>query len=416
MNFNISLICEACENQTNCRIGMSNRDEQPFRFCCRSCGAPIDIVLHTKKGGVISGATQVEAKGPFDDKTDFVDLHIDFPVTFEKYEMGMTPFLRAFKRIGDKAMGLHAFRLNYLNSELAKTRMFGVLLKHYARGKVVPLKLNIERSFDIKLDTDKPQDINAALYSLIAKMMFPFAFPGQDEDSVDAFQNVFFKLTAPKECVEAFVDELADTGLLKNLQLDCLEIYPKIWAAELPLRPALFLDFDAGYLKSPVPMRVSLDQFESYKDLFKDISEIIARQLVVVAGLNNLQKRQDHNAFLPVLSKAGKALHPASLDEFADVDFGRKLSFIDDSWFTFTDGTISNHLRNAIAHYKAEYDDVTQLVTYFPKKEGMKQQVSEEIYFIEFMRRLLLAYREMHRLHHSMKCLFYFRFIIQKKT
>ena len=247
--------------------------------------------------------------------------------------------------------------------------------------------------------------------------MSPFAFPGQDAESVEDFQNALFgSIGATKSKIEAFIDDLVDTGLLKNLQLDCLEVYPRIWAAELPLRPALFLDFDADYLKSPVPMRISLAQFETYKDLFKDISEILSRQLVIVAGINNIQKRGDHDSFLPVTSKTGKPLHPGNLNAFADVDFGKKMQYIDNSWFVFTEGTISNHLRNAVAHYKAEYDDVTQLVTYYPKKEGMKQEVSEQIYFLEFMRRLLLVYREMHRLHHSIICIFYYRYLVQKKA
>ena len=39
-------------------------------------------------------------------------------------------------------------------------------------------------------------------------------------------------------------EELATSGSKK----DCLEIYPRILEAELPLRPALFLDFDKKYL------------------------------------------------------------------------------------------------------------------------------------------------------------------------
>ena len=80
------------------------------------------------------------------------------------------------------------------------------------------------------------------------------------------------------------------------------------------------------------------------------------------------------------------------------------------------DGAIDNHLRNAIAHYKAEYDEITQIVTYYPKREGIKQDKAEQMYFLEFMRRLLVVYREMHRLHHLIKNLFYYRFISMKNA
>lgn len=93
---------------------------------------------------------------------------------------------------------------------------------------------------------------------------------------------------------------------------------------------------------------------------------------------------------------------------------GSKLEFIDDPWVDLAQGTVDNRLRNAIAHYKAEYDDVTQVITFFPAREGMAQQKGENLYFLEFVRGLLLIYREMHRLHHLIKALFYYRFLILK--
>lgn len=49
-------------------------------------------------------------------------------------------------------------------------------------------------------------------------------------------------------------------------------------AAELPLRAALFLDFTE--FETPLaPSRVSTADFLNYKDLYKDISEILSRGL-----------------------------------------------------------------------------------------------------------------------------------------
>jgi hypothetical protein len=85
--------------------------------------------------------------------------------------MGMTPFMRASRRIGFQEMQLHGSRLAHLNGEMAKARYFHTVLKLYAKQKLVPFKLNIERTFGIKAVSDQPQDINAALYGLIANMM-----------------------------------------------------------------------------------------------------------------------------------------------------------------------------------------------------------------------------------------------------
>lgn len=416
MNINFTLRCDACGENTNVRFGLSGRDEQPVRFACQTCGSRIDIVIGGPKAG-ITGATKVQGIEPFDAETNFVDLHLDFPVSFEPYVMGMTPFLRASQRIGFEEMQLHGSRLRHLDDEMKKARFFQTILKLYAREKTTPFKLNVERTFGIKVVSDRPEDINAALYQLIAKMMMAYEYPGQSRDAVEGFTGLLFDLAGPhKAQLDAFVNDLVDGGFLKNLQLDVLEIYPKMLDAELVMRPALFLDFDEEYAANPIPMRVSAEEFKTYKDLYKDISEIISRQLVLVAGLNNLQKRGDANAFAPKLTAGGKNLAPPNLNAYADVVFGLKQDFIDDSWYDVLEGSMSNRLRNAIAHYKTEYDEVTQLVTYFPKKEGMAQDQGEQIYFLEFVRRLLVTYREMHRLHHLIKALFYYYFLILKKA
>jgi len=397
---------------------MSNRAEQPLRFCCQECGSPIDILFGGKKSN-ISGATQVQGSEPFDDKTNFVDLHLDFPVHFGKYKMGDTPFMRAAQRVGTENISVHGKRLDYLDSTYADFSYFGTLLKFYIREKWGPFKNAIERRFGSKVASDKMQDINAALYEAIARTMWPFSVPNQSAEDIKQYMQVQMALAQNnKAALDAFIVEILDTGFLKNLQIACLEIYPKILKAEIPLRPVLFLDFDDEYQNQAIPMRVSADQFDTYKDLYKDISEIISRQFVLVAGLNNLMKRGDHNAFKPEigLTKKGKDNTPRDLHAFADVSFGQKQDFIDDSWFTFGDDAADNQLRNAIAHFKTDYDEITQKITYYPRNEGIKQVKSEEMYFLEFMRRILIAYREMNRLHQLIKSLFYYHYLIHNKA
>lgn len=418
MNINITLQCDACGEMTNCRIGMSNRAEQPLRFCCQECGSPIDINLGGKHSN-ISGATQVEGNQPFDDETNFVDLHLDFPVHFGKYTMGDTPFMRAAQRIGTDEIAIHGRRLGQLDATYTDFGFFRTLLKFYIREKWVPFKNAIEKRFGGNVASDKMQDRNAALYVAIAKIMAPFAKPNQSEEDIQLYLQVQMNLAENnKAAFYAFMDEILDTGFLKNLQTDCLEIYPKILKAELPLRPVLFLDFDEEYQNEAIPMRVSADDFDTFKDLYKDISEIISRQFVLVAGLNNLLKRGDHNAFKPEIGKTkkGKDNTPRSLHDFADVPFGKKQELIDDSWYSLGDDAADNQLRNAIAHFKTDYDDITQKITYYPRKEGIKQVKSEEMYFLEFMRRILIAYREMNRLHQLIKSLFYYHYLIHKKV
>jgi len=137
----------------------------------------------------------------------------------------------------------------------------------------------------------------------------------------------------------------------------------------------------------------------------------MSRQLVLVAGINNLIHRGDYNSFKDI----GKTT-PKSLHAYADLPYGYKISHLDDCWYQVNDGSVNNQLRNSIAHFKAEYDEVSQVITYYPKKEGIKQEKSESIYFLDFMRNILISYREMHRMHQLIKCLFNYYYLMYGKA
>ncbi len=156
-------------------------------------------------------------------------------------------------------------------------------------------------------------------------------------------------------------------------------------------------------------MRVSSHDFEEYKELYKDLSEVLNRQLVLVAGMNNLIKRGDHNAFAKGVrvTNGGKELAPSSLNKYADVSLGNKMLDLDEPWYSINTASLDNELRNAVAHNKVDYDDVTQTITYYPKLEGMAREKKIQIQLLDYMWRMLVLFREVHRLHHLVKCLNY---------
>lgn len=410
MNFNQRLECNTCKTNVDCRIGMSNRDVQPISFACPTCGEGILIELNLGEGFKYTGAKFIHFDGPFTNKNPFVDLHLDFPVMFGEYIMGHTPFMKAIGRIGHENFEIHKKRLNALNFLYPKLEDFKRILRLYSKNKKLFGQL-CESRFGEKLRSEKPEDLNLALYCVIAKVFFPFSMPEENADSVKLhMQAMHDALNKDKVGFDAFISELFDTDFLHNIQQDCLELYPQILAGELAFRPALFLDFDADYKKELVAFRVSAHDFQRYKDLYKDISEVMSRELVLVAGLNNLIHRGDFNIFKDI----GKTT-PKSLHAYADLPYGFKTSHLDDCWYSVGDGAVNNQLRNSIAHGKVEYDEISQKITYFPKKEGIKQEKAESIYFIDFMRNILISYREMHRMHQLIKCLFNYYYLIHQK-
>ncbi|HAK60477.1 MAG TPA: hypothetical protein DCO77_08865 [Nitrospiraceae bacterium] len=375
-----------------------------------SCGAPIDITMTPDFENIgidiqTSGATRIEA-GKFERGVNFVDLHLDFPVSFGEYVMGLTPFMSSLMRIGHNAMQKHAMRVNYLNDVYDHAQEIKELFTLYSNKKQAIFKEKVLNFLGSNMACDTQLDQNRALYFAIEKAFLPFSEPKRNVDAVELFNRELMDLECSnKDALVAFIDEVVSNGFLENVQADCLEIYPRIIDIELMLRPALFLDFDHSYNGYQVPYRVSAHEFLDAKDLYKDIAEIVSRALILVAGINNLKKRRSHDVFL---KSPGVPQH---LNAFANFPLGRKLNFIDDSWYTFEGNILDNQLRNSVAHYKAEYNKVTQEIVYYPKREGMKQEQSEHMFFLDFSRRILLAFRELHRLNHLAKCLFVYYYL-----
>lgn len=437
MNINLSVKCEECSNQTNCRVGMSNRDIQPLKFACRKCGSLIGLNFKVKGAnrldnkaleailagkspkevrvneGVsyeITGATEVPVEHTFDVALDFVDLHLDFPVVFGEYIMGRTPYLEAVARAGHKKSEFHRFRLEIINSQYKKYSQVTKLIEMYSKGFYGPFRKAARKRFKIDVQSSKMEDINAALYTIVSKYVLPFTLPDDSSVIVHEYTGTVIGLVEKnKSAMASFLQEIFDTKFLSNLQRDCLKVYKPIFDAELPLRSALFFDIDQTYAACTVPMRVSSQEFEVYREVYKDMVEVLNRQLVLVAGINNLLKREDHNAFAKGarVTKKGKELAPSSLNKYADISLGNKLLDLDEPWYSIDPVALDNELRNAIAHNKTDYNDITQLITYYPKLEGMEREKKVEIQLLDYMWRMLSLFREVHRLHHLVKCLNY---------
>lgn len=430
------LKCNECSNLTNCRVGLSNRDVQPLKFACKKCENQIGIRIITKigigldakvlaemKAGkkdisniyenqdlnyTISGAVEIPLERMFDPALDFVDLHLDFPVVFGIYIPGNTPFMQAIGRSGGEKATFHRDRLELINRQYKKYSQVVELISKYTKGLTNPFIAYANKHFHCGLQSKKPEDINAALYTVVSNYIAPFLLPGDTQVLVMKYTEASIDLMKNKKsAMAAFMQELFDTKFLTNLQRDCLKIYKPIFSAELPLRPALFLDVDSTYTSGKAAMRVSSQNFEEYREVYKDMAEVLSRQLVVLAGMGNLIERGDHNSFAVRTSKSGKQLSPTSLNQYSDVALGNKLQDLDSTWHEIDQISHDNELRNAIAHNNIEYDDVRQLITYYPKLEGMEREKKKEIYLLDYMHRLLALFREVHRLHHLVKCLNY---------
>ncbi|PWI34224.1 hypothetical protein DI392_03660 [Vibrio albus] len=420
MNICTRYKCDTCDTLIDCRIGFSNRDVQPFQFACPECGEQITFTLGLDN---LEGATEIkEFEGPFTGENPFVDLHLDFPVSFDSYKQGETAFMRVVSSIGQDSFYHLSSRLDLLNRLGEHHRSLKRLISQYKRGNIKGFEKVIKGLDDldfIKLKSHKNEDVVAALYSATSVISSPLTIYEHNKELSEEMPKLLFKLyNEHYDNLNEFFDSLLNTGFLKTVHHDTISLYPRLIKLELPLRPALYYDYAEEEL-GDVPARVSTQSFDTCNDTYKDLAEVYSRQLVLVAGLNNMIHRGDFNLFsddVRLSKKKGDVIKAfSSLDDYANVDLGKKLTAIDDSFFKFDENAIDNRLRNGIAHYKHDYNEATQIITYSSAKEGLTRDKTVEISFMTFLRKMLLLFREVHSLNHVIKALLYHTILILKK-
>lgn len=424
MNTCMTITCSTCEQDTDCRIGYSNRLIQPLQFSCPHCHSSIEVTLDTsnapQSGFSFNGChpSKNQPDGPFDGANPFVDLHLDFPVMFGAYVPGLTPWFASLNQLdevtGDRNKSLqlsmfHSARLNILNELYPKAEELKRIINLYhGANKQLFQKRAAEFLGEEQEKSILQQDLNATLYRVIAKAFFPFVVHEHGKEISEELPKLLYELD--REQLDSFIEDIFSSGFLTSLQRDCLRIYPRVFDAEIPFRPALFLDFFEGEQSDLVAGRVSSQDFFSLKDLYKDILEIIARQIVLVAGINNLYHRGNFNSFKAI---DGGAL--SSLQKLSEKTLSDKFKYLDDCWYNLATTDLNLGLRNAVAHNNINYNSETQTVTYYPEGGRLAATEGKEISFLAFMRSLLLAFREMHNLHHVIKSLYYYKLLVQDR-
>ena len=303
-------------------------------------------------------------------------------------------------------MGFHNQRLNQLNHFHNRADEIKTIIRLYSVKNKQLFKKRVGDFLQLDLGPSvKPQDVNAALYQFLTFVFLPFVHFGEVSSLVDGFTEITLKLAGSP--LNEFVRNIVDSGFLGTLQKDCLKLYPEIYGAELPMRPALYLDLFKSYERAKTAARISTKDFQSYKDVYKDIIEVLGRQLVLVAGINNIIHRKDSNAFATI---SGGAL--SSLEKFSEKSISEKFKYLDDCWYNIDREIVDTEVRNSIAHNNVNYDEVSQIIEYFPNGGGIQPSPGQHIYFLDFMRMILVAFREMNNLHHLVKCLFYYEYLI----
>lgn len=431
MNTNITITCDTCEQDIDCRIGYSNRKIQPLSFACPHCESLLLITLDTSEAPETKfefdgcAPSSVQPTKGFDGKNPFIDLHLDFPVREGPYKQGETPFLVAMQELttacGGNANEAHArykyltVHLTALNDIAEKSDEIKRLINlYFGKNRQLFMQrahafLNKQMQQDKKLKHDfKEQDTVATLYSVIAAAFFPFTIFENNKSISREVPNILRSVNSNK--LRELFDELQRTSFLTTIHRDCLRLYPRVLGFELQLRPALFIDLLQSGQNKNTATRVSFQDFSMLKDLYKDIVETMSSQLVLIAGINNLIKRGDAHEF--GIIDGGKL---SNLSKFSRKPLSNKFKYLDDCWLNTETDAYNLDLRNAIAHNNIRYDMVSQVISFYPNGGGFEQGEEMRMSMIDFKCLLLKAFREMHDQNMVIKCLKFYQLLIHDR-
>lgn len=398
-NINLGTVeCAECGNSFTCRIGLSNRRIQQFSISCKECDSLSFIEVSDKQEIKKIGLNNSKKLPSY-----HIDLHLDFPVFEHESHPLISPFMMSNLMAGNSNILKHAYNIKSLNVISDNITDIKNTLNFYLKKKFKIFTRKTTEYLEIESPAIVVNKIHAEilLFKYIFEIIEPFSDSDEVNKSIDKYKKTIDNLSSNCSIgLEKFIKEIKNTSFIDININDTLKIYKQILEKEVIFRPSLFIDFDTSYEKNALPYRLSTKEFEYISDLFKDISEVLSRQLTIIAGINNLSKRGDHNVFKVVLSKRGKSLEPKSLKDFSNLDFGKKIEYIDSSWFPISDKIADNQLRNSTAHYKWEYDSSSQVIKYFPKKEGFERLESKEIYLIDYCKKVIDSFRIVHELNY----------------
>ncbi len=407
------LKCDHCSKVTAFRIGVGHRNDEPFRFECKSCSQEIRGVFHVDqktveiKGLDVEGASNIDTE----EHDHVVTYHPAYPNAPSPFgEDNASPHLAAFARYG-KGLIDRASRAKNLEQWLPEAkRDLQRIIRNYKEEDWGSFAKGVREYIPKDWPLEKRIDKNRALYQVIEYVMMPIASSQSHVDLISSFTEYLGKLRASnRTALLAFIDALEAKGYLKQGQHEILDLFPKLLGSYNEFRP-IVIDWNPEEPDSEFPKDLTIDGrsgFNEIKSLYVDGYEVICRALTLVVGLINLTHRSHHDSF--ALQPNGKPFSN-KFTEFHKGNHAPKFPLIAEEpmFHGWLSKTLDSKIRNAIGHNRINLDARTNQVVYALDKEGQQET---SIPYTDFLRRTIAVCLRAHQIGHLVKIVYVVKYL-----
>jgi hypothetical protein len=392
------LKCDNCNNVTNLRVQIPEKEVLPIRFSCGYCSSEIraNIIVDLEH---IKYSIEVE-KGCLIKDMEFNDgdYYLEYSDTLSVGKPSKTPHdqIMPTLRMDSKDFMIAKIKKDLrIDMEDYDWDLFKDLTRSYSKNEQDAYEMILNKIIDNKTIPNLNTEIGYHKSFIDVRNMFLNSWI--DYEEIEDYKKwLHKKIFTKKFFLKTDINQylfIYTNDYIEEMQYYICDLIIRF----IDMRKYLIYSYGTNSVGDNY---VSEQDFISIKNFYSDCFEFVGRYSHLVFRLQNIYERGSQN-----IMPNGVPKDVVSADIFMSIDNGRKLDIINlcsevipkRVFCSFFD----NKLRNGINHYKTIYEEATQIIKYYPITRNPGQEFT--LSYMELLGLSLKAFTAVLKIHELIK-------------